>query len=84
MVYDERRRRRPRETSRMFGARETEVLVVGAGPVGLFSALSLARHGVRVQIVDEQFRTAAHSYALALHSSSLGLLHEAGVAEKLE
>jgi 2-polyprenyl-6-methoxyphenol hydroxylase-like FAD-dependent oxidoreductase len=67
----------------MFGGRETEVLVVGAGPVGLFSALSLARHGVRVQIVDEQFRTAAHSYALALHSSSLGLLHEAGVTEKL-
>jgi 2-polyprenyl-6-methoxyphenol hydroxylase-like FAD-dependent oxidoreductase len=67
----------------MFGVHETEVLVVGAGPVGLFSALSLARHGVRVQIVDEQFRTAAHSYALALHSSSLGLLHEVGVAEEL-
>jgi len=56
-----------------------EVLVVGAGPVGLFSALILARRGVRVQIVDKDWRTGAHSYALALHSSSFRLLDSVGL-----
>ena len=62
---------------------ETEVLVVGAGPVGLFTALLLADQGVRVRIVDEEFRTAAHSYALALHPGSLQLLDQAGVTADL-
>jgi 2-polyprenyl-6-methoxyphenol hydroxylase-like FAD-dependent oxidoreductase len=58
---------------------EPEVLVVGAGPVGLFSALLLAHSGVRVQIVDEERRPAARSYALALHPASLRLLDEVGL-----
>ena len=60
---------------------DTQVLIVGAGPVGLLTALSLARKGVDVQVVDEDFRTAAHSYALALHPHSLRLLDELGLAE---
>jgi 2-polyprenyl-6-methoxyphenol hydroxylase-like FAD-dependent oxidoreductase len=60
-----------------------EVLVVGAGPVGMFAALLLAGHGVRVQIVDEERRPAARSYALALHPLSLRLLSAAGVAGPL-
>ncbi|UCE60779.1 MAG: FAD-dependent monooxygenase [Phycisphaerales bacterium] len=59
---------------------ETEVLVVGAGPVGLFTALCLAYRGVRVQIIDEEFRTSAHSYALVLHPRSLELLEDLGIA----
>jgi 2-polyprenyl-6-methoxyphenol hydroxylase-like FAD-dependent oxidoreductase len=42
--------------------------------VGLFSALCLARKGIGVTIIDEQWRAAAHSYALALHPASLDLL----------
>jgi 2-polyprenyl-6-methoxyphenol hydroxylase-like FAD-dependent oxidoreductase len=60
-----------------------EVLVVGAGPVGLFAALTLAELGIRVQIVDQERRPAARSYALALHPQSLRLLGEAGLAEEL-
>ncbi len=63
----------------MFGRKKPDVLVVGAGPVGLFTALSLARRGIRVRIIDEGWRTAAHSYALALHPSSLRLLERAGL-----
>ena len=62
---------------------ETEVLVVGAGPVGLFTALLLADRGMPVQIVDQEFRPAAHSYALAMHSHSLKLLDEIGLAADL-
>lgn len=60
---------------------EPEVLVVGAGPVGLFAALLLARQGHRVMIVDEERRPAARSYALALHPLTLHLLAEAGLDE---
>lgn len=67
----------------MFRKHETEVLVVGAGPVGLFAALSLTELGVQVEIVDEEWRTAARSYALALHPRTLEILDGLGLAEEL-
>jgi 2-polyprenyl-6-methoxyphenol hydroxylase-like FAD-dependent oxidoreductase len=45
--------------------------------------LSLADHGVGVRIVDEEFRTAAHSYALALHPRSLHVLEDLGVIDEV-
>jgi len=62
---------------------DPEVLVVGAGPVGLVAALFLQRSGVRVQIVDMHQRTTEHSYALAVHPHTLRILDEAGLAEGL-
>lgn len=67
----------------MFDKRETEVLVVGAGPVGLFSALVLKERGVDVQVIDAEWRPAAHAYALALHPRSLELLDDLGLAAPL-
>ena len=60
-----------------------DVLVVGAGPAGLTTALRLASQGVRVAILDKHWRTGAHSYALAIHPSSMGLLSELGVADEV-
>src|SRR3954453_490667 len=60
-----------------------EVLVAGAGPVGLMAALVLAEQGIQVQIVDQEKRPAARSYALALHPQSLRLLDEVGLADEL-
>lgn len=65
----------------MFGRRKPEVLVVGAGPVGLFAALQLARHDVRVKIIDKRWRLGAHSYALGLHGRTLELLEGVGLDE---
>ena len=58
----------------MLGHRKTEVLVVGAGPVGLLAALALAEEGVAVEVIEEQADTAGHSYALALHPASIEIL----------
>jgi len=67
----------------MLRTRNPEVLVAGAGPVGLLAALTLANHGVRTAIVDREWRPGAHSYALALHARSLALLGELGLRDRV-
>ena len=67
----------------MFSHPDPEVLVVGAGPVGLVAALFLQQHGVRVEIIDMHQRTNQQSYALAIHPRTLRILDEAGLAEGL-
>ena len=61
----------------------TEVLVVGAGPVGLWTALLLAEAGVETIIIDREERTTARSYACALHPQTLARLQRLGLAQAL-
>jgi 2-polyprenyl-6-methoxyphenol hydroxylase-like FAD-dependent oxidoreductase len=67
----------------MFRHPEPEVLVVGAGPVGLVATLFLHQNGVRVEVVDMHQRTTQHSYALAIHPRALRVLEDAGLSEAL-
>lgn len=60
-----------------------QVLVVGAGPVGLFTALLLTKRGVEVQIVDTGVWACQHSYALALHPQTLDLFAEVGLRDQI-
>ena len=62
---------------------DPEVLVAGAGPVGLFAAHTLTRAGVPVRIIDDGMWACAHTYALALHPRTIPLLAEAGIADEL-
>jgi 2-polyprenyl-6-methoxyphenol hydroxylase-like FAD-dependent oxidoreductase len=64
----------------MRGKREIDVVVVGAGPVGLLTAIALQGAGVGVHVYDAGRRTAAHSYALVLHPGTLSLLDRFGLA----
>ena len=64
----------------MSSGSRTDVLVVGAGPTGLLAALQLAQGGLAVEVIDEEWRPAGHSYALALHPRSLTLLDRLGLA----
>jgi 2-polyprenyl-6-methoxyphenol hydroxylase-like FAD-dependent oxidoreductase len=57
-----------------------QVLVVGAGPVGLTMAAELARYGVAVRIVDKAAQRTDKSKALVLWSRTLELLERAGCA----
>ncbi|MBK0419778.1 FAD-dependent monooxygenase [Leucobacter sp. CSA1] len=59
------------------------VLVVGAGPVGLFGALRLAQQGVDVLVVEAGSELGTTSKASTFHPSTLDLLDEAGAAEEL-
>lgn len=68
----------------MFGnKRDYEVLVAGAGPVGMFLALLLKERGVKVDVIDSQWRTATHSCAPVLHPHTLHLLDDVGIADDL-
>jgi 2-polyprenyl-6-methoxyphenol hydroxylase-like FAD-dependent oxidoreductase len=62
---------------------ETEVLVIGAGPTGILTALVLAESGIGVKIVDKEYRTAAHSYACVLHPGTLQALSRLGLTEEI-
>jgi 2-polyprenyl-6-methoxyphenol hydroxylase-like FAD-dependent oxidoreductase len=58
-----------------------QVLVAGAGPVGLTLANELVRHGVSVRIVDMAAQRTDKSKALVLWSRSLELFDDAGYVE---
>jgi 2-polyprenyl-6-methoxyphenol hydroxylase-like FAD-dependent oxidoreductase len=60
-----------------------DLLVVGAGPVGLFAALSAARAGIETTIIDHVYRGFARGYATLLHPNSVRLLREVGVPSQV-
>ncbi len=56
--------------------KETDVLVVGAGPTGLTLAAALARRGIRVFIIDKQSERSPQSKALAIQAGTLEALQD--------
>ena len=60
-----------------------EVLIVGAGPVGLTLAAELARFGVEVRIFDRSPQRSQLSRAIVVWSRTLELLDRAGCGQAL-
>ena len=63
--------------------RDTDVLIIGAGPTGLVLALWLTRLGVGVRIVDKTARAGTTSRALAVHARTLELYRQLGLADEV-
>lgn len=58
---------------------DTDVLIVGAGPVGLFLANECARRGLSFRIIEEHSSQSEHSKALAIFPRTLEIFDMAGV-----
>lgn len=63
----------------------TDVLIVGAGPSGMVSALCLARAGIHSIIVERASKLSAHPKAHEVNARSIEILLELGITlEELE
>ena len=60
-----------------------EVLVVGAGPVGLSMACELARHGVPCRVVDASDGPTDQSRALGLQARTVEVFENLGIADEV-
>lgn len=59
------------------------VLIVGAGPTGLTTAIELARRNIPVQIIEKKQSPEKISKAVGINPNSLTLLEASGVTERL-
>ncbi len=59
---------------------DTDILIVGAGPVGLFLANECARRSLRWRLIEERASQSEHSKALAIFPRTLEIFDMAGVA----
>jgi 2-polyprenyl-6-methoxyphenol hydroxylase-like FAD-dependent oxidoreductase len=62
---------------------DPQVLVVGAGPVGLVAGAELARRGVRVRVIDKLSQPTDQSRAIAIHPRSLDMFDRMGIVDEL-
>ncbi|WP_410876150.1 SDR family oxidoreductase [Nocardia sp. A7] len=62
---------------------DTDVLIVGAGPVGLLLAGDLAGAGVHVTVVEQRRTPTTESRASTLHARTMEVLAERGVLDRL-
>jgi 2-polyprenyl-6-methoxyphenol hydroxylase-like FAD-dependent oxidoreductase len=59
---------------------DTDILIVGAGPVGLFLANECARRGLNSRLVETRASQSEHSKALAIFPRTLEIFDMAGIA----
>ena len=60
---------------------DTQVLIIGAGPAGVFAACELVRHGVKPRIVEQRPAPHRETRGTTIQPALLEVLHKSGVVE---
>lgn len=60
-----------------------QVVIVGAGPAGMVTALELARHGVSSVVLTAELQLSQGSRAICFTRRSMEILQQAGVADRI-
>jgi 2-polyprenyl-6-methoxyphenol hydroxylase-like FAD-dependent oxidoreductase len=58
---------------------QNDVLIIGAGPSGLFAAAELARHGVKARLVERDLQPHREARATAIQPGTLEILESVGL-----
>src|SRR5215213_7346634 len=58
-----------------------DVLIIGAGPSGLFAAAELVRHGVDVRLIEQEARSHHEARATAIQPGTLEILYSVGLLQ---
>jgi 2-polyprenyl-6-methoxyphenol hydroxylase-like FAD-dependent oxidoreductase len=61
----------------------TDVLIVGAGPVGMLLAAELARLGAEASVVESRIAASPGTRAVGLHAPALSALEASGATDRL-
>ncbi|WDF33874.1 NAD(P)/FAD-dependent oxidoreductase [Arthrobacter agilis] len=60
-----------------------DVIVVGGGPVGLYTALLLRQAGLHAVVLERRAERSSHSRAIGIHPPALRALEACGIADEL-
>lgn len=74
---------RVHEAAPAVAARDVPVLVVGAGPIGLVTALGIAQQGVRCVLIESELQVSEGSRAIVFTRRSMEILQQVGVASAI-
>lgn len=65
------------------GAQKHPIVIVGSGPVGLTTALEIARHGQRCVVLESELQVSEGSRAIVFTRRSMEILQQVGVAHRV-
>ena len=82
-IYYQYQVHKPWLASRHPGEQNHPVVIVGTGPVGLTTALEIARHGQRCVVLESELQVSEGSRAIVFTRRSMEILQQVGVAQRV-